>query len=413
MYGLKKELSLLDLIFIGIGCIVGAGVFIIMGKTIKIGGKFILISFLLVGFLSMIMGLIYVEMYSRYESEITEYLSVKNAMGENMGKIHLSFVYFYAIFTSITVIVGLTKYLGFFKGNYFKEIGFSISILIGIMMINLSGIKTSKIVSNTVGISLLSIFLGIILIGFNKINIGKIINGPKVNWNSFIFATILAFYLFNGYDVLIKMSAEAKDEKDTKKAVIWSVGLTSFFYIMIIIILISVMGYSQITNHPISEIYEYLVNKKISQIVFLIGAVILFNTAFLKLLGASRFLYGLGNNDIIPFNNFLTKVNINQAPQNSILVTFVIAVLCCLLNNEIILAVITNFSVIYMLISISTAMLITRWKERDDEKERKHNYIKGNINNIPIPVVISLGILIFFFVTIIKNKFWIGKTISN
>ena len=35
---------------IGKGCIVGAGVFIIMGKTIKIGGKFILISFLLVGF---------------------------------------------------------------------------------------------------------------------------------------------------------------------------------------------------------------------------------------------------------------------------------------------------------------------------------------------------------------------------
>jgi len=110
-------------------------------------------------------------------------------------------------------------------------------------------------------------------------------------------------------------------------------------------------------------------------------------------------------------NIFLKNaVNRNQAPQNAILVTFVISVIAALLNNEVILAVITNFSAMYIMITISICLIMIRWRERDNKKEQKeHNYIKGNINNIPIPVVISLCILIYFMIVILKNKFWIGN----
>ena len=80
------------------------------------------------------MGLVYVECYSRYKSGITEFLAVKDSLGEKMGKISQYFVYFYAIFTSITVIVAITKYTGFFEGNYFKEVGFSVMILLVIIL---------------------------------------------------------------------------------------------------------------------------------------------------------------------------------------------------------------------------------------------------------------------------------------
>jgi len=409
---LKKELSLFDLILIGLGCIVGSGVFVILGRTIFIGGRYVVLGFILVTIISIIMGYVYIEIYSRYKSEITEYLAVKNTLGEKMGKFTLYVVYFFAIFSSITVIVSITKYIGVFKGKYLKEIVFSIFLLIVIMMINLAGIRTSKIVCNCIGISLIIILGGIGLLGFNKINLNKIFNGPQVPWSSFVLATILAFFLFNGYDVLVKMSGEVKDEKDTKKALITSLSITSVFYIMIIIVLISVMGYSQIgkTYYPLSKIYEYLINKNVSNIVYLIGCVILFNTAFLTLTGGSRFLYGLSNNKVIPYSEHLTQLNRNQAPQNAILVTFVISVIAALLNNEVILAVITNFSAMYIMITISICLIMIRWRERDNKKEQKeHNYIKGNINNIPIPVVISLCILIYFMIVILKNKFWIGN----
>ena len=164
------------------------------------------------------------------------------------------------------------------------------------------------------------------------------------------------------------------------------------------------------TYLPFVKIYELLLNKKIGNIVYIIGAVILFNTAFLTLIGASRFLYGLALKKEIPYSEQLVTLNRNMVPQNAVIFSFIICVLCILLNNEYIFAVITNFSVLYILIIISISLLIIRWKERNYKKEQEeHNYIKGNINNIPIAVVLNLLIMIYFMIVIVKNKFWMDS----
>ena len=413
----KKELGFMDLIFLGLGCIIGSGVFVILGKTIKFGGKYTLASFIIVAVLSLIMGYCYIEIYSRYKSDITEYLAVKNNIGEKTGKVTLWILYLFSVFSAITVVVSLTKYIGkngmnLFKNNAMIEIGFSVLLIVIMTGINLAGIKTSKVVCNSIGIVMLLILGGIILFGGNRICINKIKNGPKVKWDSFVLATILALFLFNGYDVLIKMSNDSKDENDTKKALVWSVISTGIIYLLVIIVGICVMGYGKISNtyHPISMIYEFLINKKFGLVVYILGAIILFNTAFLTLIGASRFLYGLAREKEIMFSDKLSVVDKNNTPTNAIYATFGLSVLSALLNNEVILAVFTNFSVMYILIVVSISVLIIRWKERDNKKEQEeHNYIRGNIKNIPVPVVISLIVMVYFMIIILKNKFWLGN----
>jgi len=72
----RGPLNLTDLILFGLGNIVGAGIFIIIGKSIKYGGNKTLYALLSVAMISMIMGFCYIEIYSRYSSSITEYLAV-------------------------------------------------------------------------------------------------------------------------------------------------------------------------------------------------------------------------------------------------------------------------------------------------------------------------------------------------
>jgi hypothetical protein len=51
-----------------------------------------------------------------------------------------------------------------------------------------------------------------------------------------------------------------------------------------------------------------------------------------------------------------------------------------------------------------------RWKERNDiTAQNTHNYIYGNINNIPIVVILNMVVLFYILYVMIKNKFWIGK----
>ena len=413
----KKELGLMDLIFLGLGCIIGSGVFVILGRTIKFGGKYTLISFIIVALLSLVMGYCYIEIYSRYKSDITEYLAVKNNIGEKTGKITLIIIYLFSVFSAITVVVSITKYIGrngfnLFKNSAMKEIGFSIFLITVMTIINLAGIKTSKLVCNSIGIMMMLILGGIILLGGNKVCINKLKNGPKIKWDSFVLATILALFLFNGFDIIVKMSDEAKNEKDTKKALVWTITSTGLIYLLVIIIGICILGYGKIsgTYHPISMIYEYLVNKKFGYLVYVLGGIILFNTAFLTLIGATRFLYGLARDDEIIFSDKLSVVDKNKTPRNAIYATFGLSVASALLNNEVILAVFTNFSAMYILILVAISVLIIRWRERNNEKEKEeHNYIRGNIGNIPVPVVLSLMVMIYFMGVILKNKFWLGN----
>jgi len=56
------------------------------------------------------------------------------------------------------------------------------------------------------------------------------------------------------------------------------------------------------------------------------------------------------------------------------------------------------------------SILILRWKERNNsEAQQAHNFIKGNINNLPIIVILNAGVLVYIFYVMLKNKFWIGK----
>jgi amino acid transporter len=95
----KGTLTLSDLILMGLANIVGAGIFVIIGKSIKYGGNKSLLALLVVATISLIMGFCYIEIYSRHKSSITEYLAVQGTMGNFPGQITLYLIYFFAIFS--------------------------------------------------------------------------------------------------------------------------------------------------------------------------------------------------------------------------------------------------------------------------------------------------------------------------
>jgi hypothetical protein len=74
------------------------------------------------------------------------------------------------------------------------------------------------------------------------------------------------------------------------------------------------------------------------------------------------------------------------------------------------MAIFSNTSCILILGLISIALLLLRFGERTNLKAQEtHNYIRGNINNVPIIVIINLLVLAYIMFIMIKNKFWIGK----
>ena len=157
--------------------------------------------------------------------------------------------------------------------------------------------------------------------------------------------------------------------------------------------------------------YELLYNPQIGFFAYIVGIIIMFNTAFLSALTATRFMYSCGNENHIMFSEFWKTLNSNKVPSNAIIISALIAILFSLFNNEVILAIFTNFSLFIILISLCVSLLILRWNERANiEKQKAYNYIWGNVNNIPLLVVFQIIVLIYLFYKILINRFYFDYT---
>ena len=412
------SLTLFDLVLMGLANIVGAGIFVILGKSIKYGGNQSLWALLVVATISLIMGFCYIEIYSRYKSSITEYLAVQATLGENIGQIMLYLTYFFAIFSGVTIVISISKYLtsspllSSFQFSPMHQKAFSIFLLFLMSFINYMGIETSKVVANTISVAMLLILGTIIALSAKFVSYKETFVAPDVPWDSFVLSSVLSLFLFNGYDFLVKISDESADPENNKIALIASISITTLIYVSIIVCSLCVLHYKTSINtyNIITKLYEVLTNKLVANSVFIIGAIIMFNTAFLSVMSATKFMQGLGRDKKIAFPEFWAQKNDHNSPSNAIYASLIITVILAILNNEVLMAIFTNTSCILILSLISIALLIIRFGERNDLKAQEtHNYIPGNINNIPIIVIINLLVLAYIMFIMIKNKFWIGK----
>lgn len=63
---LKRSMNLLILTFYGLGTIIGAGIYVLIGEVAAVAGSFMPLSFLLAGFIALFTGLSYAELASRF-----------------------------------------------------------------------------------------------------------------------------------------------------------------------------------------------------------------------------------------------------------------------------------------------------------------------------------------------------------
>jgi basic amino acid/polyamine antiporter, APA family len=80
---LKRSMNLLTLSFYGLGTIIGAGIYVLIGEVAAVAGPYMPLSFLLAGLIALFTGLSYAELASRFPVSAGEAVYVKNAWNLN------------------------------------------------------------------------------------------------------------------------------------------------------------------------------------------------------------------------------------------------------------------------------------------------------------------------------------------
>ncbi|XP_033974222.1 cationic amino acid transporter 4 [Trematomus bernacchii] len=341
---LKRCLSTLDLTLLGVGGMVGSGLYVLTGTVAKdMVGPAVIVSFIFAGFASLLAAFCYAEFGARipktgsaymftYVSvgEIWAFLIGWNVILENMiggaavarawsGYLDSIFNHSIQNFTETHIMQWNVPFLAHYPDLLAAGILIVASFFISF------GVKVSSYLNHIFSVISMAVIIFILVFGFML--------AEPANWSAkeggfapFGLSGILAgsatcFYAFVGFDVIASSSEEAKNpQKAVPIATAISLGLAAAAYILVSTVLTLMVPWHSLD--PNSALADAFFRRGYSWagIIVAIGSICAMNTVLLcNLFSLPRIVYAMADDGL--FFSFFARVNpVTKVPVNAILV---------------------------------------------------------------------------------------------
>ncbi|WP_131781859.1 APC family permease [Legionella gresilensis] len=379
--GLVRALGLSALVIYGIGDILGAGIYSIVGKIAGHAGSLTWLSFALAMGIVLLTALSYSELVSRIPKSGGVSIFIQEAFDQKWISIFVGLLLFSAtIFSMSTLSQAFVGYLRAFDLIVPKWLAIVIflSVLLGI---NIRGIKQSSIaniISTLIELSGLLIVLGcgiwFLLNSDKQLNITSLDKLPGIG--DIFRGAALAFFAFTGFEDLVNVAEETKDaEKNIPRAILSSLAAAGILYLAVSWMATAIIPGNELaqSNAPLFDVVRRSYPAFPLYLFPIIAIFAVSNTTLLNYITASRLLYGMAESNLMP--KFLQKVHSKyHTPYIAILLIFPIVLILGFMGTLSELAGATS-TIVLMVFSFSNIALIKIKLNDIGKKNEKVFYI--------------------------------------
>ena len=367
---LIRRLSLPLLIFYGIGTILGAGIYVLVGKVAGEAGFYTPFSFLLASILAAFSAFSYAELAARFPRSAGEAVYIDEGFSIRRFSILVGLmIVAVGIISVATLAHGFAGYLNVFFD--FSEAWVVITLIIFIGGVCAWGIGQSVIIASVmtvVEIVGLLIILYVAGDAFTLLSekVPEMI--PPMDgsiWAGIFMGSFIAFYAYLGFEDIVNVAEEAvKPRINIPIAIIISLFVTTIFYILISVVAILVVSPEKLASSgaPLAMIYKVSTGQS-PVVITVISLISVINGALIQVIMASRVLYGMSRKNWLP-----EKIGeINAVTHTPVIATAIITVFIlffALLFPLLSLAKITSFITLIIFMLINFALLKIKYSHR-------------------------------------------------
>ncbi|MCB9834623.1 amino acid permease [Candidatus Nomurabacteria bacterium] len=393
---LRRRLSLNLLVLYGLGNILGAGIYVLVGEVANRAGSFLPVSFVLANLVAALSAYSFAKLSSAYPTSGGEAAYVQAAFKNKLLPLVTGLgIALSGIISSATLSKG---FIGYFH-QFIPDLSPVVILfgLIGLMAIfatnqvdraiKIAGAMTWLEIIGLIGV----IIFGTLYIKSNQKPLDINLNPNDIigNLGIIISGSFIAFYAYLGFEDMSNVAEEVKSpEKNMPRGIYISLIIAGIVYLLVGIIAQTTLGTEALakTNAPLSDVFKLATGVDFN-ILGLIGLAAITNGVLIQIIMVSRLIYGVNRDHPWMGFSLLQKLNRNNVPAR---ITLASAIIIFILTNLFDLSTLASITST-ILLAIFGLVNLSLIKLSLDKK-----LPLGKSIWIPILALIANAILIFF-----------------
>ncbi|MFQ4146540.1 APC family permease [Chlorogloeopsis sp. ULAP02] len=368
---LKRVFGLPTLVIYGVGDILGAGIYAVVGKIAGLAGTLVWASFLTAMIVAAFTALSYAELGSRFPQSGGVACFVHRAFRTDWLSILVGWLMFCTCLVSMATLS--KAFAGYFNA-FIPAIPAWLIILAlfsVLAFVNFRGMKESSALNifctsvEVAGLLIVILVSTLFLSGAGAANPAAVPNEQAIGWSAVLQGAALAFYAFIGFEDIVNVAEEVKNpERNVPRAILLALAIAGVVYILVSWLAIQVLNPSELaaSSAPLLDVVRRA-QPNFPQIVFTIIALFaVLNTALLNFVTASRLLFGMSREGLL--SAWLGKLHRHRAtPYRTLLVILPIAIFLALSGTLQFLAGTTATLILAMFCLVNLSLLLIKRRE--------------------------------------------------
>jgi APA family basic amino acid/polyamine antiporter len=355
---------------VGLGAIIGAGIFVLSGTAIALAGSAALLAFVIVGIIALIVALELGELGSIMPLvQGASYSYAYEAFGSELGFVTGIMLYFSYASAIAPIALGFGSYLSSlvgFSAGFFPMV-FAIALIFVLTLVNLFGV--SKAAEADFVLVIIKICILVVFIAFALLF--AIDHGAEVashftsgfapaNLSAILAASVVIFFAYSGFQAISTVTRNVKGGAvGAAKAIVASVLISMSLYVLVVIALLLIMPARlyAISSNPLSFALKTSGAPAWLFALVSIGALIATTSAALAMvLASSRMLYQIGSDKLLP--SLVRRYDEKRdVATNAVLLSSAIGIIMLFSGNIYVMASISNFGLMFSYLIASFSLI--------------------------------------------------------
>jgi APA family basic amino acid/polyamine antiporter len=416
---LRRVVGTLDLTALGIGAVIGTGIFVIIGEAIGDSGPAIVLSFLLAGITCMFSALSYSELAAAIPVSGSAYTYTYATLGELVAFIiGWDLILEYGV-SIAAIAVGWGGYLNDLLGSLFsielpKEIAnppgqeggqfnapavFLILAVTALLVIGIRESARTNTIMVIVKLSILAFFIVVGITGFDSSNFSPF--APH-GFSGVVDAAALIFFAYIGFDAISTASEEVKDPgRSMPRAIIASLAICTGIYVLVAVVASGLLPFNELKGDtsPLSTALKEGTGISWSANLISFGALVAITSVTLTILyGQTRIFYSMCRDGLLP--GFFAKIwERTKTPAAITILTGVLAATIAAFVPLKEIAKLVNIGTLFAFLLVNLGVIILRHTKPDLERPYR-------VPLVPLVPLIGAGLCVFLM-TYLDGVTWV------